>query len=171
LIRFLGAVLITAGTAAWGILSVLRLRRRVRNLGAILSALDVLKSEICDRLTPMPDLLRQMAAEATYPASLLFKNASEKIEALGSRPFSAIWSQAVQDTPELLLKPPEELILTELGMSLGRYDIGEQRSSLAYAARRMEECRSRAEADRDKNSKVHGFLGVAAGLFVVVILL
>jgi stage III sporulation protein AB len=130
-----------------------------------------MKSEICDRLTPMPELLKQMAAEATYPASLLFKNASEKMVSLGSRPFSAIWRQAVQNTPELLLKPPEELILTELGMSLGRYDVGEQRSAIAYAARRMDECRSRAEADRDKNSKVHAFLGVAAGLFVVVILL
>ena len=171
MIRFIGAILITAGTAGWGILGVIRLRRRVRSLAALLSALDILKSEICDRLTPMPELLRQMAAETTYPASLLFKNASDKMAALGSRPFSAIWRQAVRNTPELLLKPHEELVLTELGMSLGRYDIAEQRSAIGYAARRLDECRARAEADRDKNSKVHAFLGFAAGLFVVVILL
>ena len=171
MIRLIGALLITAGTAAWGILGVIRLRSRVRNLGALLSALDVLKSEICDRLTPMPQLLRQLTAEATYPASVLFQNASDKMGALGSRPFSVIWRQAVQDTPELQLKPQEELVLTELGMSLGRYDVGEQRSAIAYAARRLDECLRRAEADRDKNSKVHAFLGVAAGIFVVVILL
>jgi stage III sporulation protein AB len=112
-----------------------------------------------------------MAAEATYPASLLFNNASERIPSLGSHPFSSIWRQAVQNTPELLLKPPEELVLTELGMSLGRYDIGEQRGAIAYASRRMDEFLRKAEADRDKNSKVHAFLGVAAGIFVVVILL
>ena len=56
-------------------------------------------------------------------------------------------------------------------MSLGRYDIGEQRSAIAYAERRMDEFLHKAEADREKNSKVHAFLGVAAGVFAVVILL
>jgi stage III sporulation protein AB len=171
MIRLIGAVLITAGTAAWGVMGVLRLRNRVKSLGAIISALAAMKCEICDRLTPMPELLGQMAGEATYPASLLFKNASEKISSLGSRSFSSIWRQAVLNTPELLLTPPEELVLTELGMCLGRYDIGEQRSAIAYAERRMDEFLHKAEADRDKNSKVHAFLGVAAGIFAVVILL
>ena len=171
MIRLMGAVLITTGTAAWGILGVLRLRSRVRSLAALISALDAMKSEICDRLTPMPELLRQMTLEATYPASLLFHNASGLMTSLGSKPFSAIWRQAVQNTPELLLRPQEELVLTELGLSLGRYDVAEQRGAFAYAARRLDDCLRRAEADRDKNSKVRAFLGVAAGIFVAVILL
>lgn len=171
MIRLIGAVLITAGTAAWGLLGVFRLRSRVKNLNAIVSALSVMKSEICDRLTPMPELLRQMENEATYPASQLFKNAAEKIPSLGSKPFSSIWGQAVLNTPELLLTPQEELVLTELGMSLGRYDIGEQRSAIQYAERRMDDFSRKAELDKERNSKVHAFLGVAAGLFAVVILL
>jgi stage III sporulation protein AB len=171
MIRLLGAVLITAGTAAWGIMGVLRLRRRVNSLSAIISALTAMKSEICDRLTPMPELLRQLEHEATYPASVLFANAAEKVPSLGSKPFSVLWRQAVLNTPELLLMPTEELVLTELGMVLGRYDVAEQRAAMTYAERRMEEFRSRAITDRDKNSKVRAFLGVAAGIFAVVILL
>lgn len=171
MIRLIGAVLITAGAAAWGLIGVFRLRNRVKNLNTIVSALGVMKSEICDRLTPMPDILKQMENEATYPASLLFKNAAEKIPMLGSRPFSSIWGQAVKNTPELLLTPQEELVLTELGMSLGRYDTGEQRNAIQYAERRMVEFARKAETERERNSKVHAFLGVAAGLFAVVILL
>jgi stage III sporulation protein AB len=171
MIRFIGAVLLITGAAAWGLMSVLKLRSRVKNLGALISALSVMKSEICDRLTPMPELLKQLGNEATYPASLLFKNASDKMPSLGSRSFSAIWSQAVLNTPELLLTPQEALVLTELGMCLGRYDIGEQRSAIQYAQRRMDEYSRKAETDRERNSKVHAFLGVAAGLFAVVILL
>lgn len=171
MIRIIGAVLITAGAAAWGLLGVFRLRSRVKNLGTIVSALGVMKSEICDRLTPMPELLKQMANEATYPASLLFKNAEQKISSLGSKPFSSIWGQAVVNTPELLLTSQEELVLTELGMSLGRYDIGEQKNAIQYAERRMSEFSRKAETERERNSKVHAFLGVAAGLFAVVILL
>jgi stage III sporulation protein AB len=95
MIRFIGAILITLGTAAWGFLGVYRLRARVRSLQALSSALGVMKSEICDRLTPMPELLNNMAGEATYPAGLLFKNASESSAAIGTKPFSSIWSQAV----------------------------------------------------------------------------
>jgi stage III sporulation protein AB len=171
MIRLIGAVLITAGAAAWGLLGVFRLRSRVKSLNTLVSALGVMKSEICDRLTPMPELLRLLENEATYPASLLFKNAAEKIPSLGSKPFSSIWSQSVMETPELLLTTQEELVLKELGMSLGRYDTGEQKNAIQYAERRMDEYARKAETERERNSKVHAFLGVAAGLFAVVILL
>jgi stage III sporulation protein AB len=171
MIRLIGAVLITAGTAAWGLLGVFRLRSRVKSLNAIVSALGVMKSEICDRLTPMPELLKLLGNEATYPASQLFKNAADKIPSLGSKPFSSIWGQAVLETPELLLTTQEELVLKELGMSLGRYDTGEQKNAIQYAERRMDEYTRKAETERERNSKVHAFLGVAAGLFAVVILL
>ena len=171
MIRIIGAVLITAGAAVWGLLGVFRLRSRVKNLNALVGALGVMKSEICDRLTPMPELLKLLGNEATYPASLLFKNAAEKIPFLGSKPFSSIWGQTVMETPELLLTTQEELVLKELGLSLGRYDIGEQKNALQYAERRMSDYARKAETEREKNSKVHAFLGVAAGLFAVVILL
>jgi stage III sporulation protein AB len=171
MIRIIGAVLITAGAAAWGFLGVVRLRTRAKSLTALASALGAVKSEICDRLTPMPELLEQLGEESTYPANLLFKNACEKMSSLGNKPFSSIWMQAVKATPELLLMPSEELVLTELGLSLGRYDVAEQKSALSYAQRRMEEYSRKAEAEREKNSKVHAFLGVAAGIFAVVILL
>ncbi len=171
MMRIIGAILITAGTAAWGLLGVFQLRGRVKSLHALSSALGVMKSEICDRLTPMPELLRNLAEDATYPASQLFKNASEKMTSIGSKPFSAIWSQAVKSTPELLLKPSEELVLTELGVRLGRYDIAEQAVAIQYAQHRMEEHIRKAEIERDNNSKVRAFLGVAAGLFAIIILL
>lgn len=171
MIQLIGAVLITAGAAAWGVLEVFRLRSHAKSLNTIVSALGVMRSEICDRLTPMPALLHQLSDEATYPASQLFKNAGELTPALGSRSFSSIWSQAVMNTPELLLTPQEELVLKELGMSLGKYDTGEQRHAILYTERRIEELYRKAEADRERNSKVYGFLGVAAGLFAVVILL
>ena len=171
MIRFIGAVLITIGTAAWGILSVFRLRSRVKNLHALTSALGIMRSEICDRLTPMPELLRSISDEATYPASQLFSNVSGEMNTLGTKPFSAIWSHAVKNTPELLLNPPEELVLTELGVRLGRYDIAEQAAAIQYAQRRMEEHIRKAETDRDNNSKVHAFLGMAAGLFAIIMLL
>jgi stage III sporulation protein AB len=149
----------------------MRLRARVRSLHALVGALGVMSNEICDRLTPMPELLHLMAAEAAFPASRLFQNALENIPALGSRSFSSIWRQAVCATPELLLSPTETLVLTELGQSLGRYDVAEQKSAIHYAQRRLEELTRDAEIERDRNSKVRAFLGVAAGFFAVILLI
>jgi stage III sporulation protein AB len=171
MMRLIGAILLISGTVAWGMAGVMRLRGRVRSLSALTSALEIMKSEICDRLTPLPELFDMMQTEATPPAGLLFRNAGEKLSELGTRPLPMIWREAVAGTPELLLAPSEELVLLELGLSLGRYDIEEQRRAFSYALRRLDTLTKKAESERDANSKLHAFLGVAAGVFAIIILL
>ena len=172
MITLIGAILLISGTAAYGLRGVLRLRERSRALAAITHALGVMQSEICDRLTPMPELLCQLAQEAEYPAGILFKNAEEKMRsALGGVSFAIIWRQAALETPELMLTQEEQTVLCELGLSLGRYNAEQQKTALQYTQRRMEEFRQKADADRDANSKIHAFLGVAAGIFAAVILI
>jgi stage III sporulation protein AB len=170
-IRFIGAILITAGAGAWGFLSVLRLRRRANILLALSGAIEIMKSEVYDRLTPMPELMRLLMEDTPYPVSALFRRVHEKMETLGRKPFSSLWSAAIAESPELLLKEEERRAISELGYFLGRYDAGEQKSALVRVQRRMEEYARRAEAERDKKTPVHAFLGVAAGVFVSVLLL
>ena len=168
----IGAVLLISGTAAYGLCGVLRLRARSRNLAALTCALTVMQSEICDRLTPMPELLSQLSEEAEQPVNLLFKNAQIRMnENLGGMSFAAIWKRAVAETPELLLTEREQSVLYELGLSLGRYNAAEQKSALEYARRRMEDFARKADIERDTNSKLHAVLGVAAGVFAAVILI
>lgn len=171
MIKIFGAILITAGAGAWGVLSVLRLRRRVNILHAIAGAIEIMKSEVYDRLTPMPDLMRMLSEDTPYPVSAFFTRVREKMETLGRKPFSALWSAAIAESPELLLTDSERRALGELGYFLGRYDAGEQKSALVRVQRRMEEYARRAEAERDRKARVHAFLGVAAGVFVSVLLL
>ncbi|MCL2401322.1 MAG: stage III sporulation protein AB [Oscillospiraceae bacterium] len=172
MINAIGAVLLIGGTAAFGISGVFRLRARSRSLAVIIGTLGVMQSEICDRLTPMPELLSQLSEEAAYPASLLFKNAEEKMKSgLGGVSFATIWRQAVSDTPELMLKCEEASVLHELGQSLGKYNAEQQKRALQYAERKMEDFRKKADNERDTNSKLHAFLGVTAGVFAAVILI
>jgi len=170
MIKMMGAILIIAGTAAWGVGSIARLRGRARSLNAVVSSLYVMENEICGRLLPMPELLELLSDEAADPASELFRNAQKKMSELGGRQFSEIWREAIRCTPQLFLTAQEELCLSELGFSLGRYDVGEQKAALGYTIRRMSEFAARAEQERDSNSKLHAFLGVAAGIFAVVVL-
>ena len=171
MIKIIGAVLLIAGTAAWGLSGVVRLRARAKNLAELVYAVGAMRSEICDRLTPTPEVFEMLTAEAQYPANLLFRNAAERMRAIGSKPFSAIWRGAVENTPELLLNAGEADVLCELGLFLGRYNVEEQRGAFSRAERRLEELTRRAESLRDTNSRMHAFLGLAAGIFAVVILI
>jgi stage III sporulation protein AB len=171
MIRILGAVMMIFGASAWGILGVVRLRERVRSLSAITAALGIVRCEICERLTPVPELFVMMGKEAQYPASALFRRAERKMSELGIATFPQIWRLAVSETPELLLRPREATALSDLGLTLGRYNADEQRREIDYMKRRFEGFLRDAETERQRDSKMHALLGIAAGVFCVMILL
>ncbi|MDR1217077.1 MAG: stage III sporulation protein AB, partial [Oscillospiraceae bacterium] len=148
MVRVIGAVLMLAGTTAWGLDGVMKLRGRCKSLNALTAALGVMRGEICDRLTPVSELAEMLGREAQYPADLFFRNLREGMNDLGSERFSSIWQSAVTDTPQLQLHAPEALTLSELGVSIGRYNVEEQRDAILYVQRRLEEYTSAAERAR-----------------------
>ena len=171
MIKLLGAVLIITGTAAWGAGKALRLKNRVRSLSSLVSSLGMMESELETRMTPMPELLELLETEAPYPARRLYTEALGEMKKLGETPFSGIWRQSVLKSPELLLTAREESCLAELGFSLGRYDIAQVRAAIGYTIRRFSDFRDDAERERKANSRMYAFLGVAAGVFAVVVLI
>lgn len=171
MIRLIGAILIAAASAAWGISGVVRLRRHAASLNAVVSSIELLKSEICDRLTQMPEVMELLRKEAPYPAGEFFGRVGRGLSKLGEESLASVWQGAVSSTPELLLTPQESLTLAELGYSLGKYSAAEQRGAMIYAQKRMEAFAKKAEAERDRDSKVQAFLGLASGILVIIVLL
>jgi stage III sporulation protein AB len=169
--RAIGAVLLVAGTTSWGVLGAMKLRNKCRSLAAILWSLGALESEICDRLTPMPELITRLARECEPPARAFYANVAKRLDMLGNIEFSALWRRALGETPELLLNEGEAAVINGLSLVLGRYDAEEQRGAIAYARRRFEDFQRRAETARDTDSRLRAFLGVAAGLFAALILI
>ncbi|MDR1299652.1 MAG: stage III sporulation protein AB [Oscillospiraceae bacterium] len=169
MVRIVGAVLMMAGTTAWGLDGVMKLRGRCKSLRAITSALGVMRSEICDRLTPVSELAEALGAQAQYPVNIFFQNLTAGMRELGNARFSEIWQNAVTGTVQLQLTAREAITLSELGLSIGRYDVDEQRDSLLYVQRQMEEYAALAESTRSANSKLRAFLGVAVGIFAIII--
>ncbi len=169
--RILGAVLVVFSTAAIGYGGVKRLRERVRNLEGVIAALDVMESEICSHLTPMREVLEMLSNDAPGQSRKLFENVAEGMCALGRCSFYSIWREGVENTKELLLKPEETETLSELGLCLGRYDVREQAEVISRIRRRLEIFLKRAEEERERDTKMHAFFGIAAGLFAVIILI
>jgi len=167
----IGAVLVIGATATVGITSLWRMGTRVRVLSALIVALEVMKSEVCDRMTPIPELIDQLAEEAPAPVNLLFRRLQAEMGEIGIRSFYFLWKNAILASPDLALREAEQETLIALGQSLGRYDANQQRDAFVYAQRRLERYLSKAELERSQQGKVHAALSIAVGVFMVIILL
>ena len=166
------AILIIGATAAVGLSSVWRMGARIRVLSGLIAAVETMKSEICDRMTPIPELLEQLAREADAPVDQLFHRAIREMGDIGIQSFYFIWKAAVEGaSPALELTKEERQALIDLGRTLGRYDTEQQRDAFVYTLRRLESHLRRAEEERAKRGRVHAVMGVAVGVFVVIILI
>ena len=82
------------------------------------------------------------------------------------------WSSAVRDlADELNLGQDAAAILRDASAFLGRYDAGQQLQCLSYTAARLEACRREACAAYKRHGNVYRTCGIAAGIFVVLILI
>jgi len=119
----------------------------------------------------MPELLEQLRDEADAPVDQFFAQVIRQMGDIGAESFYSIWKSAVEHTPTLSLTVREAQALADLGRTLGRYDIEEQRSALDDTIARIEEFWKSAAEERRSRGKVHAILGLVAGVFVVIILL
>lgn len=171
MIKALGAILIISGCAVSSYRCVKKMADRVRSLSSVTCALEMMRYEITERLTPMADVFEMMAASVPKPASLLFKNADSEMKELGSCSFYTIWKRAVDKTDQLLLRENEKTALYQVGLSLGRYDFKSQETSLKRAAMKFDAFTKRAEEERRRNRTMQTYLGVISGIFLVIVLL
>lgn len=169
-VRIAGAAFIICGSVFFGASELAALKRRVRVLEALISALGIMRGEICSRLTPMADILEMLSRETEEPIRGLFRRIYDGMQELGERSFYEIWSDAVRAVP-MGLTEREERVLCELGNSLGRYDIQLQAASLSRTAARFEDFLREAEEARRRDGRVHLLFPIAAGVSVVMILI
>lgn len=170
MLKLAGAVLLTAGAAALGFSAAAQLERRVRTLRTILSALELMERELAYRLTPMPELFSILAERLAPPVGSFFKACRERLSQLGEKRLEELWEESLSEFP-MDLGAEELQVLRELGGILGQYDGEGQREALALAQGQMKECLNHAAEERTRMGRVYGTLGLAAGAFLVILLL
>jgi len=171
MIKIIGALMIVCGTAAWGIGSVMRMKNRVVTLRSLITSLDIIKDEICVNLTPLPKVMELAWKASPKPASRFYKSVYSKVPEIPQEGFFGIWMKSLDECKELTMDTEERDVLIRLGSGLGKYDFDSQGRVIASAKRNLERIEDRAEKERAANSKLHAFLGVAAGMMAVVVLI
>lgn len=170
MLKLLGALLLTGGGLALGLGAVGTLDARAKGLTALTAALGLLEGELSFRLPAMPQLFASLARRAPEPAGAFFAACARGMDTLGERPFEEIWAGAAAETPMGLAAEDREILL-ELGSVLGRYGAEDQRRAVEGARARLEANAQRVRAERRRQGRAYGTMGLALGAFLTILLI
>ena len=169
--KYLGALLVIVAGAGFGLCKQAQLWLRAQTLSALTAAIELMHSEIMDRLTPIPELAKRMEQTAPQQVRGFFHRLDEQLSFLGENELPALWEQAVAASPELCLNEAERTELCTLGATLGRFGAQEQGGALVRCKRFFEKQAEAARATALETGRMYFGLGTGAGLIVAIMLL
>lgn len=167
--RWVGAILIVFSCTGCGFSIAAGKRKEEHLLYQILHILQFMESELRYRLTPLPDLCRMAAGEVKGVLRDVFINLFRELNDR-KMPDAGSCMAAVLTKNEEIPSTVRHL-LSQLGYSLGRFDLEGQLEGLRAIQRRCEDSLGRIQQNRDERIRSYQTLGICAGAALAVILI
>lgn len=166
-LHWIGAILIIAGCGGVGFGMVLNYKREEGALRQLIDVLDMFRCELEYRMTPLPELFRKAANIATGQLSKLFACVSQELESQVAPDAAYCMASALRKSRDL---PGKTMFaLTDLGRSLGQYDLHGQLQGVdsvqASCRRQLEEL----ESNRTQRIRSYQTLGLCAGAALAIL--
>lgn len=167
--KWIGAVLIIMGCGGFGLRIAAMHRREEATLRRLVSALDLMECELQYHLTPLPELCQLAAKESRGCVRSVLLILSEELESQIAPDVESCMRSAlsrVQDMPTGTRRA-----LSELGTTLGRFDLAGQLKGLEAV---RSECRRELErmtVNKDVRLRSYQTLGFCAGAAVAILLI
>ena len=166
-IKILGAILVIIGCGGFGWKLAAMHRREERMLREFISILDYMACELQYRMTPLPDLCRQAAAECKVQLRTVFMLLARELEDQIQPNVEQCVNAVLMKVKSLPEKTEEGMVL--LGRSLGRFDIEGQLRGFESV---RQECRRALESlTRNKDVRLRSYqtLGLCAGAALAIL--
>lgn len=168
-LTWLAAVAVCGAASAWGYLVARQLAQRPQDLAGAAAALEVLRTEIAYARTPLPGALRQAALGAGDPVAALLRTVAGQLEAGSGRSAQQAWDEALAVLDLRSAWTPADLgVLARLGHALGRSDAAEQERHIALCVERLRQLEAEARTASDRQGRMWRYLGVLAGVALVL---
>lgn len=166
-IKLLGAILILAASGGLGFKIVMAHLHEERTLQQLVRLLDYMSSELQYRLTPLPQLCRQVAAEGSGILSAVFLHLALELEDQITPDVYRCMLATLEKIKMIPLRTRGELEL--LGRSFGRFDLQGQIKGLD--AVRMSCRQDLEELNQNKDNRLRGYqtLALCAGAALVIL--
>ena len=167
--KWVGAVLIVTSCTACGFSIAAGKRKEEYLMLQLLEIFRFMETELLYRLTPLPELCQMAAGASRGILRNVFLNlyrelCRQKLPDAGSCMAAAIGKCG--DIPNRIRS-----ILSQLGYSLGRYDMEGQLQGIRAVHRRTEESLESLRKNRDERLRGYQTLGICAGMALAIILI
>lgn len=168
-IKLIGAMLVCTGCGGFGFAMAAAHRREEQTLGQLLLALEFMECDLSCRLTPLPQLCRATANAVSGPVHTFFLSLAQELEAQLAPDAACCVRAALKQQPGLSRELNVQL--TELGNTLGRFDLPGQLRGLASARNRCHLALEELRANRDNRLRSYQTLGLCAGAALAILFL
>ncbi len=168
-LKWIGAALVIIACGGFGFRLAAQHIRQEKTLRTLIGLLDYMECELQYRMTPLPELCRQTAAEAKGVLCKAFLLLAQELEDQISPDVERCMDTALFKTGDIPSYSLDALRL--LGRSLGRFDLEGQLKGLETV---RQECRRNLEGlTRNQDVRLRGYqtLGLCAGAAVAILLI
>ena len=133
------------------------------------STCSLLARELAFSLRPVSDLMASAEAGTQGPTAAFFRTCRRRFAEGGQESWAESWTAALEQVA-LPLEEADLRLLQEAGDVLGRYDGESQRQALEGLLRGLEGQAAEAAETARRLCRVYLALGLAAGLFCLILL-
>ena len=168
MIRFLGAGCIAFGSTAFGFAMAAASRREEEQLRLLVRVLEFMSCELSYRLTPLSGLCREAAGMGRGPVVEFFLDLARLLEQQ-TEPDVQGCVRSIMEKQEFYGELHR--LLTELGSTLGRFDLPGQLRGLEAAIRSAEESLRRVREGAPERRRSYQTLGLCTGAAMAILLL
>ena len=171
MVKIFASIIIFLSCSITGFIYGEGLRKRVKALNEIESALYNLENQIMFTYTPLPEAFKHLAIKCSGSEKKFFQDISDLLVSNKVENVYQAFAAALEDNRTLLnIKKEDESILLDLAKTLGESDLEGQKSMFLLAYKNINKEISFAELSLSKNVKMYRGLGISAGAAIVILL-
>ena len=172
MLKIAGAFLIIASASGIGMSFGADLKKRSQELRILKQLVCMLRGEIKYTKAPLPEAFLHISARIPEPFSSFLASAAEEMEKADGQVLGDIWSaQIKKKLSGAHLNRTDQNQLETLGEMLGYLDLEMQLSAIDLYLEQLEGNIREADAGIGTRQKLYQTLGVAGGIFLVILLI
>ena len=171
MLKILGSILVLACSAGLGAAGSLDLKRHCMELRLLKQAVYMLRGEIRYSKAPLPEAFEALAKRIPAPFSDFFSHLAEELSRPGGKNLDVLWREEIdRSLKQSSLKKEEKEKLGHMGEGLGYLDLEMQLSTIELYLEQLEEDITLSQEEIRTKQKLYQSLGVAGGIFLVILL-
>ncbi|MCI8853770.1 MAG: hypothetical protein HFI31_03680 [Lachnospiraceae bacterium] len=172
MLKIVGSLLILCCSAGLGAAGAGDLKKHCMELRLLKQALYMLRGEIKYSRAPLPEAFGALADRLPSPFGEFFSGMREELGRRDGRGLSRIWKEEMsRSLKKSSLRREEKEKLGRLGEGLGYLDLEMQLSTMELYLEQLEGDIQRAEEEIQSKQRLYRSLGVAGGIFLVILLI